>query len=101
MTIKEFISDEEVEKAVHYLVDSAKKYAEWRSRMKFLEKHKKSIRAAEALAARGKTISENNIIAEASEAYKNALEDYETSVYEYELINAYRNAAETKIDIWK
>jgi len=99
--LKEFITDEEVEKAVHYLVESAKDYAKWKARMRFLEVHRKSIRAAEILRATGKTIAENTQRGEASTAYKNILTEYHEAVYEYELINAYRNAAEIKVELWR
>lgn len=99
--MKEFISDDEVEKAVHYLAESAKDYAKWRGRMKFLEQHRKSIRAAEVLRATGKTMAENTTRGEASTAYKNILIEYHEAVYEFELINAYRHAAETKIEVWR
>lgn len=99
--MKEFISDEEVEKALHYLAESAKDYAKWRGRMKFLESHKKSVRAAEVLRATGKTISENATRGEASAAYKNILIEYHEAVYEFELINAYRHAAEIKIELYR
>ena len=46
-------------------------------------------------------VAENNAQAEASGAYCDIIEEYETAVYEYELINAYRNAAETRIDMWR
>ena len=99
--MKEFITEEEVEKALNYLSSSAKDYAKWKSRMKYLELHRKSIRAAEILSAKGNTISENTQKGEASEAYKKALMDYEDAVYEFTLIDAYRNAAETKIEAWR
>ena len=97
----EFISDDEVEKALHYLAESAKDYAKWRGRMKFLEVHRKSIRAAEILKATGKTMAENTQRGEASTAYKNILIEYHEAVYEFELINAYRHAAETKIELYR
>jgi hypothetical protein len=99
--MKEFVSEEEVEKAINYLSSSAKDYARWKSRMKFLELHRKSIRAAEILSAKGNTISENTQKGEASEAYKKILMDYEDAVYEFTLIDAYRNAAEAKVEAWK
>jgi len=97
----EFISDEDCQKAVDYLAASVKDFAKWRARMKFLESHRKSVRAAEILRASGKTIAENTQRGEASTAYKNILIEYHEAVYEYELINAYRHAAETKIEVWR
>lgn len=95
------ITDDEAQKAVDYLVNSAKDYAMWKSRMKYLESHRKSVRAAEVLRATGKTMAENTQRGEASTAYKEILKEYEEAVYEYELINAYRSAAETKIELYR
>jgi histone H3/H4 len=99
--MRQFISDEEIEKAVHYLAESAKDYAKWKSRMKYLESHRKSIRSAEVLRANGKTISENIHRGEASEAYNEILKEYEEAVYEFTLLDAYRHAAEAKIEAWR
>lgn len=99
--MKEFITEDEVEKALHYLSSSAKDYARWKARMKHLELHRKSVRAAEILNAKGNTISENTQKGEASEAYKNILMEYEDAVYEFTLIDAYRKAAEAKIEAWR
>lgn len=99
--MKEFISEEEVEKAIRYLAKSAEDYAKWKARMKYLEHHRKSVRAAAILKATGKTISENTIRGENSEEYKESLKEYEEAVYEFTLLDAYRNAAETKIEAWR
>ena len=99
--MREIITEDEVEKALNYLSSSAKDYAKWKSRMKFLELHRKSIRAAEILNAKGNTISENTQKGEASKAYKSILIEYHEAVYEFTLIDAYRNAAESKISAWQ
>ena len=99
--MKQFITDEDAEKAIDYLATSAKPYADWKSRMKYLELHRKSVRAIEALKQTGKSMAENNTKAEASGAYCDAVKEFEEACYEYELINAYRNAAETRIDMWR
>ena len=96
-----FISDNEIEKAVNYLASSAKDFAKWKARMKYLESHRKSVRSAAVLSATGKTISENAHRGEASESYKQILIEYEEAVYEFTLIDAYRGAAEAKIDAWR
>ncbi len=96
-----FITDEEVEKALNYLANSAKEYADKKARMKWLEHHRKSIRSQEALKATAKTISENNTRAEASTAYKAVLEEYKGSVADFTLIEAYRKVAELKVEVWR
>ena len=96
-----FISDEDCQKAIDYLAKSAKPYSEWKSRVKFLEHHRKSVRAVESLNQTGKSMAENNAKAEASEAYNNILIEYEEAVAEFTLLEAYRKAAETKIEVWR
>ena len=95
------ITDDEAQKAVDYLVSSTKDYAMWKSRMVFLDKNRKTVRAIAILRATGKTISENTIRGEASEDYQNALKEYEEAVEQFTLIDSYRKAAETKIDLWR
>lgn len=97
----EFITEEEVEKALRYLAKSAEDYAKWKSRVKFLELHRKSVRAAEILGANGSTNAENKERGEASQAYKDILIEYKEAVYEFTLLDAYRRAAETKIAAWQ
>jgi len=99
--MKEFISEDEVERAINYLSKSAEDFAKWKGRMKFLELHRKSVRAAETLNASGNSMAENKERGEASKAYKNILIEYHEAVYEFELINAYRNAAEAKVEAWR
>ena len=99
--MSQFIKDNEIEAALNYLRDTAKPYAQWKGRMKYLESHRKSVRSAEVLRATGKTISENLHRGEASEAYREILKEYEESVYEYTLLDALRAAAEAKIEAWR
>lgn len=99
--MREWITEEEIEAALNYLRDTAKDFAKWKARMKYLELHRKSIRAAEILSAKGNTIGENTQRGEASQAYKDILKEYEEAVYEFTLIDARRNAAESKISAWQ
>lgn len=99
--MREIITEDEVEKALHYLSSSVKDYAQWKSRMKYLEYHRKSVRAACILRATGKTMAENTQRGEAADDYKQALLDYKDAIYEFTLIDAYRHAAEAKIEAWR
>lgn len=97
----EFINEDQVEAALNFLRDTAKDYAKWRSRALYLKLHRKSVRAAAALTAKGSSATENNTIAEASEAYKDILIKYHEAEYEFILLDAKRNAAESKISAWQ
>ncbi len=98
--MKEWITEEEVEAALNYLRDSSKSYAEWKARMKYLELHRKSIRAIEYLNQDG-NVAECNAQAESSESYMNVLLEYKEAVGEFTLIDARRNAAESKLSAWQ
>ncbi len=97
----QFITDQETERAVHYLSSSAEKHARAKARVKYLEKHVKSVLAIEALNQKGKSMAENKARAEASTAYKATLEEYEIAVYEFTLVDDKRFAAESVIEAWK
>lgn len=99
--VREFITDDETEIAVHYLSSSAEKHARAKARMKYLEKHIKSVLAIESLKKTGSSQAANKVQAEASEAYQNILSDYEVSVYEYTLVDDKRFAAEATIEAWR
>jgi hypothetical protein len=99
--VKQFITDDETEVAVHYLSSSAEKHARAKARMKYLEKHVKSVLAIESLKKAGSSQAANKVQAEASEAYKNILVDYEIAVYEYTLVDDKRFAAESTIEAWR
>lgn len=99
--MREIITDDDVEKAILYLANSAKDYAETKALMKHLEVYRKSIRASEVLKATGKTMTENNTRGEASEAYKEILSRYKDSVAAFTLIDAYRNVAELKVEVFR
>lgn len=99
--MREIVTDDDVEKAILYLANSSKEYADTKALMKHLEVYRKSIRASEILKATGKTISENNTRGEASEAYKEVLSRYKDSVAAFTLIDAYRNVAELKVEVFR
>jgi len=97
----EFISEAQVEKALDFLRDTAEDFAKWKSRARFLVLHRKSVRAAAALASGAKSMAEAKERGEASAEYKAVLAEYETAEYEFTLLDAKRNAAEAKIEAWR
>jgi len=99
--MKNFLTDEEIEKAVHYLASSAKQYADEKALMKWLEYSRKVVRAQEVLRATGKTISENNTRGEASQSYQDILMEYKEAIAAFTLTESYRKAAEIKIELFR
>lgn len=99
--MKQFITDDETENAVHYLAESAEKHARAKAKMKYLEKHIKSVLSIEAMKQKGKSMTENRARAEGSEAYTNITKEYEIAVYEFTLVDDKRFAAESTIEAWR
>lgn len=99
--MNEFISEAQVEAALNFLRDTSEDYAKWKSRAKYLALHRKSVRAAESLKQKGKSMVENNTRAEASQAYSDICKEYEEAEYEFTLLDAQRNAANAKISSWQ
>lgn len=94
------ISNEQVEKALDYLRDTAEDLAQWRSRRVWLEEKKKTIRSHAFLGAEG-TVAEREAKARTDEEYLKALDDEREAVHEETLIRARRDAAEAKIEAWR
>ena len=99
--MRQFITDEETEAAVHYLSSSAEKHARAKAHMKYLEKHVKSVLAIETMKQKGKSMTENKTRAEGSQAYLDITADYEIAVYEFTLVDDKRFAAESTIEAWR
>jgi len=97
----EFISEAQVEAALNFLRDTADDYAKWKSRARFLVLHRKSVRAAAALSSGAKSMTEAKERGEASPEYAAVLAEYEQAEYEFTLLDAKRNAAETKVSAWQ
>jgi len=99
--MREFITTEQVEKALNYLRDTAEDFAKWKSRARFLELHRKSVRAAYAIGLTDGAMNLREAKAEASDEYAKVVEELEEALREFTLLEAERNAAQTKIDAWQ
>lgn len=95
------ITDEDIERALFYLRDSAKDYAFWRGRMIATEYLIKIHEANEFLAVESGTQEYKKSKARASEAYKRAIEEYEEATAKYTEIQALRKAADARISSWQ
>lgn len=99
--MKNFVSDDDIEKALKFLWRTAEDYAKWKARARYLDKHRKSVRAAAFLSAKGSSAAENNQHAENSQAYRDVLKEYEEAEYNFTLLDAQRNAAQLKLEAWR
>ena len=98
--MKQFITDEQIEMALNFIRDNAESLAKWKSRARYLEHHRKSVRANAFMKCSGSAALCKEQ-AEASDEYAKVLEEYEEAMYEFTLIEARMNAAQSKIDAWR
>ena len=96
------ISEERLQKALTYLVDTDNEVAVKKAYMKGLEKQEKSIRAAAFLEQEGKdTVAGREARAYDSELYRKWVKDYEDAVVDYESLNNKRITEMTMIEVWR
>lgn len=95
------ITEEQVEEAMYYLIESAKDYALSRSREKMLENQLKIVEASEFRAQESGAVDAKRMNARASEAYKKVSDElYKVSI-EYHTIQAEREAYKTLISLYQ
>lgn len=95
------ITEEEIQRAVDYLRDSAREAAQARAERLYLESWIKTVRAQEILASEAKTASEREAEGHASPKYLEALNAYKASVEADERFRFLRDAAEARIQAWQ
>jgi len=95
------VTDESIEAALNFLRDSSKPLADWKSRAKYLEQERKSLKAAAFLEAEGGTVMERESKAYIDSAYHACLDRYKEAIYEFEILENQRKAAEQRIEVWR
>lgn len=95
------VNDKSIEDALNFLRDSSKPLADWKARAKFLEQKRKSLKASAFLEANGTNIAERESKAYTNSAYLQCLDDYKEAIYEYEILENRRKAAELRIEVWR
>ena len=90
----------DVDKAVDYLVATDESAAKAKALVAFLEDKKKTVKAT-IMADLDGSISSREVVAHASETYKQACEDYRDAVYEFELLKNRRKSAELVVEVWR
>lgn len=94
------IEESDIEKAVDYLRTSAQDSGKWRGHMNYCEGNLRRVKSLEMLKHEG-SLGDREARAYASDAYRQALEDYENATAEYETIRAKREAAQYAIEVWR
>lgn len=88
--------DEEMDKHLHYLIDSAESFAVAQSSSKYYERFLKSIESKHFLAATG-TVDQRKSIARTHPEYVKALEDARSVDYDSALLYARREHAKLSL----
>jgi len=93
-------NEDDVGKALKYLAETDKEYALAITRVKAMEYKIKTIKAVAYLEAKG-TGLDKKAISESSVEYIQFTKDYESTVYDKELVSARRKRAELTIEVWR
>ncbi len=95
------ITDDEVSKALLYLAESARAYADARALRCYLEEIKRTVHSNEFLKSTRSTVAEREAEANDSVSYRTHLEKMRDAVRADELLRAYRVAAEARIELYR
>lgn len=94
------ISEEEIERAIQYLVDNSAKDAQARAERLYLEAYVKTVLAEEGLKVDG-SAARAEMEARASARYLATLQAFKEAVFEDERRKFLRSTAETKVSAWQ
>ncbi len=94
------VTEEQADRAVNYLRDSADEYGKSCGRLAYLDGNLRRIKSLELLTAKG-SLGEREAQAYASEAYKQALEQLEEATAARETLRAMRDAAQARFEQWR
>ena len=97
----DFLSDERIEKALEFLTNSAKEYAEARGMRVWLEHRLKTEKSAAFLSVGEGAMAEREARAYVSEGYRSATDALKDAIVLEERLRALRVAAEAKIEVWR
>ena len=98
--MKELPNEDDVAKALTYLADTDIEYATNVARVKALDYQIKTIKALVFLDKEG-SVADRTAKSESSQAYRAFVKDYETAVYDKEVVAAKRKRAELTIEVWR
>lgn len=97
----ELVSDSKVQDALEYLAKTAGPYAKAQAKARTGERRAKAIRARVEAHSKAKTAAERAAIAECSEPYMDALDDWEAAVQEATELYAHRERARYMVEVWR
>lgn len=95
------VTEDRVDKCLHYLIDHADEYAQHKARSKALIYTIKSVEAQAFLDVAGGTVREKEMRARASPAYIEATQKYEEAEYNATLLDTKMEGARLVISCWQ
>ena len=95
------ITEEEVDKAVHWLLDSAEESAQKRATRLYLEDFTRSLKAEIMSTHLAEPLGAQERYAYSDMRYKNHLAALKQAIYEDEKARFLRDAASVKIEVWR
>ena len=100
-TVAEFISEEDIDKALAYLRDNASSAAQARANRLYMEEYRKVVKSEIMQQYEHLAIGAQERNAYADRRYKEHLDVMKTAIYEDEKHRFLMSAAEAKIDAWR
>lgn len=95
------VSEEDVEKALDYLRDSAQEYSQWRSAEKHYENRLKHIEALKFMEQEKGAVEAKRMAARASDEYAQCIEDHREAKENAELLEARRGHSQLTISLYQ
>lgn len=95
------VTEDQVEEAMNYLIESAEEYARWRSEEKMLENKLKIVEASEFRAQTSGAVDAKRMNARASQAYKEVSDELYHASIKYHTIQAKREAYKTLVSLYQ
>ena len=95
------VSDDQMEKALDYLRDTAEQAAQWRANRLYLDDFSRVLRAQIMSEHLSEPVNAQERYAYADVRYKNHLEGLKQAIYEDEKARFLREAAQVKVDVWR
>ena len=96
-----FISDDEAERALHWLRDNARALGEAKAEAVRSESMTKRAKAIEMARSDAKTVAEKERDALASQAYLDAINAEAEAAGHYEYMRALKDAAMARLELWR
>lgn len=98
--MESIVQEEQIHKAVAHLRDGAIALAQAKAHKIYCEEYRKSLKAILFNSYEG-TVAVRENLAYADDRYLEHLKQLENAVFEFEKLNAFKFAAQIKIEVWR